>query len=115
MTNINTGQTAKTVTGSSGTYATTGLLPGRYTITVTSTGFSKAIKNEVNLEVSTNATIDVSLNAGAADTVVAVNSPLIALNTTQPELGITIEPEVVQALPIEGAAAGDGRSTRLPF
>jgi Carboxypeptidase regulatory-like domain len=106
--NINTGQTAKTVTGSAGTYATTGLLPGRYTITVTAAGFSKAIKNEVNLEVSTNATIDVTLNAGASDTVIEVNSPLIALNTTQPELGTTIEPEVVQALPIE-VSGGRGR------
>ncbi|WP_348270117.1 carboxypeptidase-like regulatory domain-containing protein [Edaphobacter paludis] len=108
VTNVSTGQTAKTVTGSAGTYATTGLLPGRYTITVTAAGFSKAIKNEVNLEVSTNATIDMTLNAGASDTVIEVTSPLIALNTTQPELGTTIEPEVVQALP-EEVSNGRGR------
>ncbi|MDW5266621.1 MULTISPECIES: carboxypeptidase-like regulatory domain-containing protein [Acidobacteriaceae] len=108
VTNIGTGQTAKTTTGSSGTYSTRGLLPGRYTITVTATGFSKEIKNNVNVEVSTEATIDVTLNAGSSDTVIEVTSPLIALNTTQPELGTTIEPEVVQALPFE-VSSGRGR------
>ena len=108
VTNINTGQTAKTTTGSAGTYSTTGLLPGRYTITVTAAGFSKAVKNEVNVEVSTEATIDVTLNAGSSDTVIEVTSPLISLNTTQPELGTTIEPEVVQALPFE-VSSGRGR------
>lgn len=108
VTNINTGQTVKTTTGSAGTYSTRGLLPGHYTITVTASGFSKSVKNDVNVEVSTEETIDVSLNAGSSDTVVEVTSPLISLNTTQPELGTTIEPEVVQALPFE-VSSGRGR------
>lgn len=108
VTNVSTGQTAKTITGTAGTYSTRGLLPGHYTITVTAAGFSKSIKNDVNLEVSTEATIDVTLNPGGSDTVVEVTAPLIALNTTQPELGTTIEPEVVNALPIE-VSGGRGR------
>lgn len=101
-----TQQTVRTVTSSGGQYSSTGLLPGRYTITVTAAGFSKSIKNEVNIEVASQSTLDFQLNAGGADTTVEVNAPLISLNTTNPELGTTIEPTVVASLPV---AIGSGR------
>ncbi len=110
ITNVGTQTSQKVVTTSSGTYAATGLLPGRYTITVVAPGFSKTVKDQVNLEVSSNATIDISLTAGGSDTTVEVTSPLISLNTTQPELGTTIEPAVVAALPV---AIGGGRTRQI--
>lgn len=105
--NVATDTATKAVTSSSGTYAFTGLLPGRYTITVEAPGFSKVVRSDVNVEVTVQATIDVKLNAGS-DTTVEVTSPLISLNTTQPELGTTIEPAVVAALPV-GIGGGRGR------
>ena len=110
ITNVGTQTSQKVVTSSSGTYAATGLLPGRYTITVVAPGFSKTIKDQVNLEVSSQATIDITLTAGGSDTTVEVTSPLISLNTTQPELGTTIEPAVVAALPV---AIGGGRTRQI--
>ncbi|NYF78894.1 TonB-dependent receptor domain-containing protein [Granulicella arctica] len=106
--NISTGVVVHTVTSSAGTYTTRGLLPGRYTITVVAPSFSKAVRDQVNIEVSTEATIDITLTTGQSDMTVEVTSPLIALNTTQPELGTTIEPEVVNALPTE-ISSGRGR------
>ena len=110
ITNIATQTTISAITTSSGTYTATGLLPGRYKITVTAAGFSKAVRDEVNIEVSTQATIDINLSAGGSDTTVEVTSPLISLNTTQPELGTTIEPAVVAALPV---AIGSGRGRQI--
>lgn len=110
ITNIGTQTSQNLTTTSAGTYAATGLLPGRYTITVVAPGFSKTIKDQVNIEVSTQATIDITLSAGGSDTTVEVTSPLIALNTTQPELGTTIEPAVVAALPV---AIGGGRGRQI--
>jgi Carboxypeptidase regulatory-like domain len=98
----------RTTTTSAGTYTTTGLLPGLYTVTVTAPGFEKSIKDQVNVEVSVQATIDLVLKAGNADQTVEVTANLITLNTTQPELGTTIENEVVQALPTE-VSNGRGR------
>jgi len=72
-------------------------------------GFSKAVKDDVNVEVTTQATIDFALNAGGSETTVEVSAPLISLNTTQPELGTTIEPAVVNALPV-AIGGGRGRS-----
>jgi hypothetical protein len=108
VTSFNTSQTRNTTTSSSGTYTVTGLLPGRYTISVTAPGFSKAVKDQVNVEVSVQATIDITLQAGSADQIVEVTANLISLNTSQPELGTTIENQVVQALPTE-VSGGRGR------
>ena len=95
----------KTVTSSSGTYTVRGLNPSRYTITVEAKGFKKAVQ-EQTIEVSSVATVDITLVPGSASDTVEVTSSQIALNTTQPELGSTIEPEVVAALPEEVSGRG---------
>ena len=107
--NVATQVTQNASTSSAGSYTVTGLVPGRYTVTVSAPGFSTTVKNDVLVEVTTQATIDFSLNAGSNETV-EVSAPLIALNTTQPELGPTIEPTVVAALPV---AIGGGRTRQI--
>ncbi len=56
--NVATQQTFNVVSGSAGQYTVTGLQPGRYKVTVAAPGFSKAVKDDVNVEVTTQATID---------------------------------------------------------
>jgi hypothetical protein len=106
ITNEATSVTANTVSSSSGTYSFKGLLPGKYTLQVDSTGFKKEIKKGVTIEVSTNATVDFPLTTGGTNETVQVTADEIALNTTQPELGSTIEPVVVAALPEEVSGRG---------
>ncbi len=101
ITNQATGQQNHATTSSAGTYAVTGLTPGVYSITVEATGFKKEVQNSVNVEVSTTATVPISLSAGATSETVEVTADPIALNTTQPQLGSTVEPVVVAALPAE--------------
>ncbi len=78
------------------------------------TGFKKEVQNSVNVEVSTNATVNITLSAGATSETVEVTADPIALNTTQPQLGSTVEPAVVAALPDEVKAAG-AKSTHCSF
>ncbi len=106
ITNEGTSGADHTVTESAGTYSFKGLLPGKYTVSVDATGFKKEVKKGVTVEVSTTSTIDLTLNAGAANETVQVAADEIALNTTQPELGSTIEPIVVEALPSEVSGRG---------
>ncbi|WP_114207093.1 carboxypeptidase-like regulatory domain-containing protein [Acidisarcina polymorpha] len=106
ITNTGTGQKIQTTSSSAGTYAVTGLTPGVYSIAVEANGFKKQVQNSVRVEVSTTATIDISLSAGATSETVEVTSNAIALNTTQPQLGSTIEPTVVAALPNEVSGRG---------
>ena len=105
-----TGTVNHVVTTSSGTYAINGLIPGRYTVSVAAPGFEKAVRTEVNVEVSVVATINIGLTNGSAEQTVTVRADLISINTTQPELGTTIEPEVVQSLPV---AIGGGRGRQI--
>jgi hypothetical protein len=106
ITNDATSVAEKTATSSTGTYDVKGLLPGKYTVQVDAQGFKKALQRGVTVEVSTNATVDITLSAGAADQSVEVTASQISLNVTQPELGSTIEPVVVAALPTEVSGRG---------
>jgi hypothetical protein len=106
LTNEGTAVADHTVTESAGTYSFKGVLPGKYTLSVDATGFKKSVQKGVNVEVSSTSTIDFTLSAGAASETVQVAADEIALNTTQPELGSTIEPVVVDALPTEVSGRG---------
>jgi len=108
ITNQGTSIATHLVSSDAGTYAARGLTPGKYDITVEGTGFKKAVQKDVNVEVSVIATIDFTLAAGATSDTVEVTASSISLNTTQPQLGSTIEPEVVAALPVE-VSGGRGR------
>jgi hypothetical protein len=107
ITNEGTSVSTKAVTTGSGTYAVTGLTPGAYTVTVEKTGFKKSVQNHVNVEVTVNATVPITLTTGAATETVQVDAQAITLNTTQPQIGSTIEPTVVKSLPT--AVGGRGR------
>ncbi len=106
VTNEGTSVSSKATTSSSGTYSVTGLTPGSYTITVEKTGFKKSINNHVNVEVTVTATINVALSNGAVTDTVEVEAQQIALNTTSPQIGSTIEPIVVKSLPSEVSGRG---------
>jgi hypothetical protein len=95
-----------TVSSSTGTYTFKGLLPGKYTVTVEASGFRKEVKSGVTIEVSTPATVDFSLSTGSATETVQVTANGVELNTTAPEIGSTIEPVVVAALPEEVSGRG---------
>ena len=99
VTNEGTSVSSKTATSSAGTYSVTGLIPGAYSVTIEKTGFKKSVQNHVNIEVSTTSTINFSITNGAVNETVEVEASSIALNTTAPQLGSTIEPVVVKALP----------------
>lgn len=106
VTNQATGTASHAASSSAGTYALTGLTPGVYSLTVEASGFKKSVQNGVNIEVSRTSTIDVALSTGSAAETVQVTAEAIALNTTQPQLGSTVEPAVVKALPSEVSGRG---------
>jgi hypothetical protein len=104
--NVSTSAVNQTVTSSAGTYAFKGLLPGKYEVTAEAKGFKKQVQNGVTVEVSTTPTINFTLAAGGTNETVQVSAEAVSLNTTQPEMGSTIEPVVVQAMPMEVSGRG---------
>jgi hypothetical protein len=101
VTNTATGVQSHTTTSSAGTYAVTGLTPGVYSVTIEAAGFKKSVQDGINIEVTVTSTVNATLTTGQASETVEVTADAIALNTTQPQLGSTIEPAVVAALPVE--------------
>lgn len=96
-----TGTVATTITNSMGTYAMTGLSPAVYSLSVEASGFERYVRKGVNIEVGTVPTVDVHLTLGANTQTIEVSGEALTLNTTQPQLGTTLEPKVLNQLPIE--------------
>jgi len=108
ITNVATGVVKNTDSNSSGTYQVTDLIPGTYKVSVEFVGFQTSIHEGVLVEVGRNSTVDISLKPGDVTQSVDVQEAALTLNTTQPELGTTIENKVVQELPLE-ISGGRGR------
>jgi Carboxypeptidase regulatory-like domain len=107
-TNNATGVVRTTDTSSAGTYKFTDLIPGTYTVKVESAGFQTSVNNGVGVEVAKVSTVDASLQPGTANQTVEVQANVVALDTTTPDLGTTIENKVVQELPNQ-VSGGRGR------
>jgi hypothetical protein len=108
VTNTATGVSSHSVTSSSGTYTITDLIPGTYTVQIELEGFQTSVHNGVLVEVGRQSTVNATLATGSVTQTVEVQESAITLNTTQPELGTTIENKVVEALPVE-LQGGRGR------
>ncbi len=101
ITNDGTKVPSHAVTTSSGSFRVTDLVPGTYTVSVKSAGFSPYVLNGLHVDVGTVATANAMLQPGETSQTVEVNAPAISLETTQPMLGTTIEDELVKELPVE--------------
>jgi hypothetical protein len=100
ITNTSTGVVSQTVTSSAGTFTVIGLIPGEYSVVVDASGFRKS-ETTVVVEIAKMSTLTVTLVPGAASETVNVKGTSISLDTTSPEIGTTLEPELVDAAPIE--------------
>jgi hypothetical protein len=100
ITNTSTGVGSETNTSSTGLFTVVGLLPGTYSVEVKAPNFATA-KSQVVVEVARMSTLNISLRPGRVSETVQVNTEQLTLNTTSPEIGATLEPELVSTAPIE--------------
>jgi len=100
ITNNATGVVSNTATSTAGTFNAVGLIPGQYSVLVDAAGFRKS-QTTVVVEIAKMSSVTVTLLPGAASETVSVKGSTISLDTTSPEIGTTLEPELVDAAPIE--------------
>ncbi|MGA2166741.1 MAG: TonB-dependent receptor [Terracidiphilus sp.] len=74
---------------------------GSYSVTVNAPGFKQFVEKSVGVEVGMFSTVVAKLQPGATTETVQVTAQEIAMNTADPGIGTTIEPELVSAAPIE--------------
>ncbi|HTD23104.1 MAG TPA: TonB-dependent receptor [Terriglobales bacterium] len=98
--NIDTNASHVTQSNDQGAYRLEFLPVGNYKLEVTAPNFKKYVRTGLVLEVAQIAQADVGLQTGATSTTVEVNDALPLINVTNPEIGRTVQPQEIAALPL---------------
>ncbi|HJQ31096.1 MAG TPA: TonB-dependent receptor [Pyrinomonadaceae bacterium] len=109
--NVSTNVSKETLTNDEGIYQFSDLLPGVYKVTITATGFSKAVTEAVNITVNNVRRLDVSLQpGGVSDTVTVSPDALNDLQTDRADVNVTQTAKQVNDLPLAGSAGRNYQS-----
>ena len=100
--NVDTGVVRTTSTNNDGIYDFPSVVPGAYSMQVSSTGFNAISQPPVTLQVGQTATFDFQLKVGATSSTVTVDAIAPALETSTSELGTVVAPKEVDDLPLNG-------------
>lgn len=102
VTQIETNQSTRVRTDDAGFYQVNYLRPGAYRVSVSSSGFKRAIRDHLTLQVEDRLRIDFKLELGAASASVNITAdpPLIESETAS--LGQVVATRSIQELPIKG-------------
>ena len=103
-----TGTTYSTVSSSTGYFVFPSVRPGSYDITVAANGFKTAIHKGVVVAVGTTSSQDIVLAVGSSMEAVTVTASVQTLDTETSDVGVSVQPEQVEAHPL--AVGGTLRS-----
>jgi hypothetical protein len=99
---VDTGIASQQKTTSNGYYRFPGLAVGRYSVTVTQTGFKTKVINDVTLQVGQTRTLDTALVVGAPAERVEVQASAAPENRTTAEASTVIRGDQIENLPNNG-------------
>lgn len=102
LVNIDTNEIRGAAADGEGFYSFPLVPPGKYRIEVSHSGFKKAVRSPIEVQVQSRVTVDVDLQVGALSEVVevAATAPLLEQNTSS--LGQVIQNEKIVDLPLNG-------------
>ncbi len=98
--NTDTGVSRSLTTNGDGAYQATFLLPGRYEVTASGTGFGKVDRKNLILTVGQILTVDVTLPPASVSTEVIVTSESPLVDTDKTEVAQTIDQSLISNLPV---------------
>ncbi|MGB6742593.1 MAG: carboxypeptidase regulatory-like domain-containing protein [Terracidiphilus sp.] len=102
LTNVGTNYSQNEKTGSTGVYLIEPVEPGDYSLMIAAPGFAKYVQSGIVIHANQHATQDVELKLGATGATVSVTADAELINTTTPELGMTVNQDSVTQLPLNG-------------
>lgn len=100
ITNEQTGVSIPLKTNSAGEYTYPSLNAGAYTVTVSAPGFQTYTRNHVQVDVDTQAVVDVALQLGKRSESITVSANAQRLDYDSANLGMTIEEKSITDLPL---------------
>jgi hypothetical protein len=98
--NAGTGQTRSVQTDEEGAYTVTQLQPGNYEIAVEAASFSRAVTKDLELNIGTKQTLNITLSPGQITETVEVSTAGAVVETTRSDLGGVVTPVEVENLPL---------------
>ncbi len=101
ITDLATGSTRTMISDSLGFYSASSLVPGKYQISVTDSGFAKTTTT-VTVQIGTATSGDLKLKVGAATEEVVVSSEALQVNTVQSTVEGVLTALQIDTLPISG-------------
>ena len=102
ITDVARGTSRTLTTDQSGAYSAPNLLPGQYKVRAEFKGFKAVERQNIVLEVAQEIRIDLSLQPGEQAQTITVTEEIPLMNTTNAELGGTIQSAVINDLPLNG-------------
>src|SRR5215469_1675979 len=102
VTDIDRGTSRTMTTDIAGAYSAPNLTPGTYAVRVEFQGFKIVDRRDIPLGVAQEIRMDLSLEPGQQTQTVTVTGEPPAINTTNAELGGTLQNEVINDLPLNG-------------
>ncbi len=103
--NVGTNAVFRTQTNAQGFYTAPGLAVGPYEVRAELTGFKRAVRSGINLQVNQNAQVNLILQVGQLAETVEVRGEAALVDSTSATVGTVIENRQVQALPLNGRGA----------
>jgi len=102
ITNQDTGLSRSVTSNESGEFSAPDLPFGLYKVVVKQTGYKEFVVNNVDLHVSSSATVNVTLQMGSASESVTVEANAIQIQTDSAQLGEVVDGTQVRELPLNG-------------
>ena len=105
--NQGTGFAVESITDAQGNFLVPVLPVGTYQVTVSSDGFKSQLKEDIRLRVSDRVRLLFSLEPGAVTETVTVSGQAPLVETASSTLGLVVELEQIDALPLNGRNISD--------
>lgn len=93
--------TRTTITDSRGNYDVSNLVPGKYTVKASLTGFKSASASDVTVYVGKAASVKLSLSTGDISETIEVTGGAVDIDTSNTAIGANINSQVFENLPIQ--------------
>ncbi|HKY45557.1 MAG TPA: TonB-dependent receptor, partial [Pyrinomonadaceae bacterium] len=100
--NVETNKEDNATTDDTGRFKVANLQPGRYSVTVNSSGFSPLTQENVVVEVGLETKLEVALQVGPVTGTVDVSAEAPVINTNQQDFSTNINQTSINELPING-------------
>ncbi|MEP6644574.1 MAG: carboxypeptidase regulatory-like domain-containing protein [Acidobacteriaceae bacterium] len=107
ITNIETGVSRPTTTNGDGLYTAPNLIPGKYEVKFTASGFKTELRTGITLTVGAEEVVDLNMQIGTTTETIQVTGEAPAVQLTTSDISAVVNATTVRELPLNGRSWTD--------